>query len=86
MLYKGECCPRSDNGKYMSCCAKAKAHPECSADEYLSPEDAICPARSGKYLDVSHPSGGCASRDAGLPCQYKLALLELLHEPATWLL
>jgi len=59
MGFVGDCCPRTADGTLMPCCAKAKAHPECSSDQYTSPEDAICPARTGKFLSVSHKGAGC---------------------------
>jgi hypothetical protein len=61
MDYSGTCCPRTADGVYMPCCAKAKAHPECPSDQYQSPEDAICPARTGKYLAVSHKAAATAA-------------------------
>jgi len=67
--FSGECCPRTAAGGFMPCCAKAKAHPECPADQYLSPEDAICPARTGKFLAVSHNAVG--SCDRGSLCQHE---------------
>jgi len=57
--FQGDCCPRTVDGQWMSCCAKAKAHPECPASQYQSPEDAICPSRTGKYLAVSMPDAWC---------------------------
>ena len=60
MGFQGTCCPKTVGGVYMSCCAQAKAHPECPPDMYQSPEDAICPSRTGQFLSVSkHDQRGC---------------------------
>jgi hypothetical protein len=59
----------------MTCCAQAIAHPECSPDEYVSLDDAICPARTGKFHAVSHEAVGGFDTTAHSICSQ--------HEPVS---
>jgi hypothetical protein len=60
----------------MTCCAKAIAHPECSPDDYVSLDDAICPARTGKFHAVSHEAVACC--DGALCSQYQPVALSMM--------
>ena len=46
--FGGNCCPK-DDGTYMSCCARAIAHPKCGKEAYTRVTDDICPTPYNVY-------------------------------------